>query len=115
MKQLLTLAAAAAATAAVGIAASAYADVLAPVAVSPLPTSVTVSTAGKTYTQVHREVVAAAGAVCANAQARGDLGLYGDDWCPIRATQAAMTQYRELLGGPGAVAVINVVPGGRPG
>ena len=61
------------------------------------PTSLTIHTAGMNAHEVKVAIHHAAGVVCSNAFVNGDLGPYGDDWCPVRATERALVQYDALV------------------
>jgi len=61
------------------------------------PTSLTIHTAGLTSGEVRHAIYQAAGVVCQNAFVNGDLGPYGDDWCPIQASGRALMQYDALV------------------
>ncbi len=99
-KFIATLACAAAVGA---IAAPAFADEVTPLTVTgKAPTSFTINIVGKSSPQVKTEIRAAASVVCHNAFRNGELGFYGDDWCPIRAANRAYDRYDAIMHAPGA-------------
>jgi hypothetical protein len=101
---------------AIGAAApAAQADQVSPLVVAArAPTSLAVRIGGLSFQEVRGAVHQAAYVVCRNAFANGDLGPWGDAWCPIRTTDAALRQYHALAKtGQATFASVVVQPAGR--